>query len=267
MHVPEGFLVVFSALLGLIFGSFATVVAYRVPRRESVVSGRSKCPNCGHTITAIENVPLFSYLFLRGRCRNCGVRISPRYPAIEVATAILFGLAAVKFDLSLELGAYAGLFWTLVVLTVIDLEERKLPDRITLPLFVVGLALLALAAVLDDRLDDFAPDVFVSIALIAGIVVAMYPLRRVDRERANADDAATEAATPPDDERDVEAPPRRRGRLDPWGLLALVLWFVFMGYSFVEGERASLGGALVGAGLLSGLLFAFGLLYAGGMGG
>ncbi|MDQ4096004.1 MAG: prepilin peptidase, partial [Actinomycetota bacterium] len=152
VDVPEGFLVVFSALLGLIFGSFATVVAYRVPRRESVVSGRSKCPNCGHTITAIENVPLFSYLFLRGRCRNCKARISPRYPAIEVATAILFGLAAVKFDLSLELVAYAGLFWTLVVLTVIDLEERKLPDRITLPLFVVGLALLALGAVLDDRL-------------------------------------------------------------------------------------------------------------------
>ncbi|MDQ4095189.1 MAG: A24 family peptidase, partial [Actinomycetota bacterium] len=131
----------------------------------------------------------------------------------------------------------------------------------------VGLALLALAAVLDDRLGDFAPDVFVSIALITGIVVAMYPLRRVDRERADANDAATAAAIPPGDERDVEAPPRKRGRLDPWGLLALVLWFVFMGYSFVEGERASLAGALLGAGLFSGFFFAIALLYAGGMGG
>lgn len=272
LDVPEGLLVVFAALLGLIFGSFGTVVAYRVPRRESVVSGRSKCPNCGHTITAIENVPLFSYLFLRGKCRNCGARISPRYPAIEVVTAILFGLAAAKFDLSLELVAYAAFFWTLVVLTVIDLEERKLPDRITLPLFLVGLALLALSAILDDRVGDFAPDVFVSIALIIGIVIAMFPLRRADRERAKAeaDATASESAStdaPPADERDVEAPPRRRGRLDPWGLLALVLWFVFMGYAFVEGERASLAGALLGAALFSGFFFAIALLYVGGMGG
>ena len=277
MDVPEGLLVVFAALLGLIFGSFGTVVAYRVPRRESVVTGRSKCPNCGHTITAIENVPLFSYVFLRGRCRNCGARISPRYPAIEVVTAILFGLAAAKFDLSVELVAYAGLFWTLVVLTVIDLEERKLPDRITLPLFVVGLAVLALASILDDRLGDFAPDVFVSIALVVGIVIAMFPLRRVDRERANKEAATatvepqaevgTQETAPPADERDVEAPPRRRGRLDPWGLLALVLWFVFMGYAFVEGERASLAGALLGAALFSGFFFAIALLYVGGMGG
>lgn len=272
MDVPEGLLVALAALLGLIFGSFGTVVAYRLPRRESVVTGRSKCPSCGHTITAFENVPLFSYLFLRGRCRNCGARISPRYPAIEVVTAILFGLAAAKFDLSLEMFAYAGLFWSLVVLTVIDLEERKLPDRITLPLFLVGVGVLALAAILDDRVGDFAPDVFVSIAIIVGIVIAMFPLRRADRERANRTHATEGAledgrSAPPTDERDAEAPPRRRGRLDPWGFVTLFLWFVFMGYAFVEGERVSLAGALLGAALFSGFFFAIALVYAGGMGG
>lgn len=270
LDLPEGLVVAFAALLGLIFGSFGTVVAYRVPRRESVVAGRSKCPSCGHTITALENVPLFSYLFLRGRCRNCGATISPRYPAIEVATAALFALAAVKFDLSLEFVAYASFFWTLVVLTVIDLEERKLPDRITLPLFLVGLALLTLNAILDEALGDFAPDVLISILLIVGIIVAMFPLRRVDRERAKAAelaDPASEGAAPLPDERDVEAPPRRRGRLDMWGLLALVLWFVFLGVAFIEGERVSLAGALLGAALFSGFFFAIALLYVGGMGG
>ena len=259
MDIPEGLLVAFAAILGLIFGSFGTVVAYRLPKGESVVTGRSKCPSCGHTITAVENVPLFSYLFLRGRCRNCGTRISPRYPAIEVATAALFALAAVKFDLSIELVAYAGLFWTLVVLTVIDLEEKKLPDKITLPLFLVGLAALALAAILDDRVGDLAPDVFVSMALVVGIIVAMYPLREKDRVKAKESSVSG-------DESDVETPPRRR-RLDPLGLLALVLWFVFMGWTFVEGERVSLAGALLGAALFSGFFFAIALLYAGGLGG
>lgn len=258
MDIPEGIVVAFAAILGLIFGSFGTVVAYRLPKGESVVTGRSKCPSCGHTITAIENVPLFSYLFLRGRCRNCGTRISPRYPAIEVATALLFALAAIKFDLSLELVAYAGVFWALVVLTVIDLEEKKLPDKITLPLFVLGLAALALSAVLDDAVGDFAPDVFVAIAIIVFVVVAMFPLRRKDRESARSESTG---------ESDAPTPPPRRGRLDPLGLLALVVWFAFMGWAFVEGERVSLAGALLGAALFSGFFFAIALLYAGGLGG
>lgn len=262
MGVPEGLLVGFAAILGLIFGSFGTVVAYRLPKGESVVGGRSKCPSCGHTITAVENVPLFSYLFLRGRCRNCGTKISPRYPAIEVITAVLFALGALKFDLSLELFVYVGLFWTLVVLTVIDLEEKKLPDKVTLPLFLVGTGALALAALLDDRVGEFSPDVFVSIGVVVFVVIAMFPFRRSDRERTKDEDAL-----PPADEDDAESAPRRRGGMNPWGLLALVVWAVLLVAAFVEGERVSLAGALLGAALFSGFFFAIALSYIGGMGG
>jgi prepilin signal peptidase PulO-like enzyme (type II secretory pathway) len=74
MGAEEALLIAFAVLLGLMFGSFATAAAYRIPRRESFVTGRSKCPNCGATITAIENIPLFSYIALRGRCRPRATR-------------------------------------------------------------------------------------------------------------------------------------------------------------------------------------------------
>ncbi|MDQ4143403.1 MAG: prepilin peptidase [Actinomycetota bacterium] len=259
MDIPEGFLAVLAAILGLIFGSFGTVVAYRLPKGETVVSGRSKCPNCGHTITAIENIPLFSYLFLRGRCRNCGVKISVRYPAIEVVTGILFALAVIKFDLTIEAFVYAGLFWTLVVLAVIDLEEKKLPDKITLPLFVVGLGALALAAFLDDRVGDLAPDVIVSAAVILVVMAVMFPWRAADRR--------PDAQTPPAGEEDVEPTRPKRIRINPWGLSALVAWMVLLGAAFLEGERVSLAGAVVGAGLFAGFFFAVALTAMGGMGG
>jgi prepilin signal peptidase PulO-like enzyme (type II secretory pathway) len=104
----EVVLIVEAAVLGLVFGSFATAAAYRIPRRESLSKGRSKCPHCGTTIRAVENIPVFSYLFLRGRCRHCGQRISPRYPLIELATGALFAMAAWKFGLSVEGIVYAA---------------------------------------------------------------------------------------------------------------------------------------------------------------
>lgn len=153
------YLVVSAALLGLIFGSFASVAAYRIPRRESFVRGRSRCPECGTTITARENIPILSYFLQRGRCRHCGARISARYPFIEITTGALFALAFAKFGLSLEAALYAAFFWVLVVLTVIDLEHRLLPNRIVYPSFIVGVAGLAVAALVDDapeRLTDLA---------------------------------------------------------------------------------------------------------------
>jgi leader peptidase (prepilin peptidase) / N-methyltransferase len=155
----EVILIVFAAVLGLIFGSFATASAYRIPRHEPISKGRSKCPHCGATIRAVENIPLFSYLFLRGRCRHCGHRISPRYPLIELATGALFALAAWKFGLSVEAIVYAGFFWALVVLTVIDLEFKLLPNRVVYPAFVAGWVGLVVAALMDgetDRLLDAA---------------------------------------------------------------------------------------------------------------
>lgn len=145
------FLVTFTGILGLIFGSFGTVAAWRIPRRESIVTGRSHCPQCGAMITAIENVPVLSWLLLRGRCRHCGNPISPRYPLIELTTGILFALSAAKFGLSVETFVFAALFWVLVVLTVIDLDHKLLPNRIVYPSFVAGWAGLAVAALVRDE--------------------------------------------------------------------------------------------------------------------
>src|SRR5919201_1143356 len=82
---------------GLAFGSFLTVVIYRVPLGRSIVAPRSACPSCGATIRPRDNIPVVSYLLLRGRCRSCGVRISPRYALVELLTAGLFAAAAIKF--------------------------------------------------------------------------------------------------------------------------------------------------------------------------
>lgn len=152
-------LVVLTGVLGLIFGSFGTVAAWRIPRRESIVTGRSHCPGCGATITWVENIPVLSWLVLRGRCRHCGNPISIRYPLIELATGVLFSLCAAKFEWSVETFVYAAFCWVLVVLTVIDLDTKLLPNRIVYPAFVVGWAGLVAAAIVDgvtDRLLDAA---------------------------------------------------------------------------------------------------------------
>lgn len=169
--------VLFFAGLGLIFGSFATVAAHRIPRRETIVTGRSRCPSCGRQIKAYENIPVLSWLFLKGRCAGCGERISPRYPLIELGTAILFALAAAKFDLTVEAFIYSAFFWVLVVLTVIDLDHKLLPDRVVYPAFVVGWIALVAAALADSdagRLTDAAMG-----ALIFGgfffLVAFIYP--------------------------------------------------------------------------------------------
>src|SRR5262245_37936144 len=85
------------AVVGLLIGSFLTVVEYRIPRKESIVGGRSMCPSCGAVIRARDNVPVFSWILLRGRCRSCGARISPVYPLTELATAALFVGASLEF--------------------------------------------------------------------------------------------------------------------------------------------------------------------------
>lgn len=142
-------MIVGAGFLGLVFGSFAGLVAHRVPRGEAIVTGRSKCPRCGRKLGALENVPLVSYAVLRGRCRGCGERIALRYPLIELASGGLFGLAAWKFGASLEGVVFAAFFWMLVVLTAIDLEHHLLPNKIVLPALVAGWVLLALAALVE----------------------------------------------------------------------------------------------------------------------
>lgn len=121
------------------------MVVSRYPEWKDL-NGRSRCPSCDRTITWVENIPIFSYIFLGGRCRGCKERISPRYPILEGLTALLFGLAAARFGLSFRAAIYAAFFWSLVVLTFIDLEHKKLPNKITLPTFFVGIPLVALDA-------------------------------------------------------------------------------------------------------------------------
>jgi leader peptidase (prepilin peptidase)/N-methyltransferase len=166
-----------AALFGLLMGSFATVAAHRIPRRQSWVTGRSKCPSCGHVITARENVPLLSFALQRGHCRHCGARISWRYPATEVVTAALFVFAVLRFGASIESVVYAGLFWVLVVLAVIDLEQRLLPNRVVYPAFVIGWVALALAAWAEGSPERLA-DAALGAAIFGGmlfLVAFIYP--------------------------------------------------------------------------------------------
>lgn len=152
---------VVAALLGLLIGSFLNVVIYRIPKmmqRESdnyvaqesgkelphqdrfnLMVPRSTCPCCGHQITALENIPVISYIALGGKCRKCKARISPRYPAIELLTAALSGLLVWTFG-SGSAGMATLLFaWLLIAMTFIDFDTQLLPDDLTYPLLWAGL--------------------------------------------------------------------------------------------------------------------------------
>ena len=135
--MDTGIRAVIAAIVGLAVGSFLTVVVDRVPRKESVVAPRSRCPRCGAEIRNRDNVPIFSYLWLRGRCRSCGERISVRYPVLEALTAVAFaGTAAVYASIYLivMLCAFCAV---MLVVAAIDLEHRVIPNRITYPAFPV----------------------------------------------------------------------------------------------------------------------------------
>ncbi|ROS30691.1 A24 family peptidase [Cellulomonas sp. PhB150] len=139
-------LVALVGLLGLAVGSFLNVVVWRVPRGESVVSPPSACPRCGHEIRPRDNVPVLSWLILRGRCRDCGEPISARYPLVEAATGLLFAGAAWFTGVAWVLPAALYLVAIGVALTLIDLDTKRLPNAIVLPSYLVAAALLALAS-------------------------------------------------------------------------------------------------------------------------
>jgi leader peptidase (prepilin peptidase) / N-methyltransferase len=130
---------IFVAMLGLAFGSFLNVCIWRLPRHESVAKGRSRCPECGAVIRAMDNVPLLSFLVLRGRCRDCGAGISWRYPAIELATAALWVLCWLEFSLSLEAVGMALFCFLALGLAAMDAARMILPNAFTLPGIVLGL--------------------------------------------------------------------------------------------------------------------------------
>ncbi|WP_027008112.1 prepilin peptidase [Conexibacter woesei] len=136
-----------AALFGLIIGSFLNVVAWRLPRGESLVKPRSKCPGCDTQLKAYDNIPLFSWLVLRGRCRNCKTSISARYPVVEAVTGALYALVvAVKHDDAAQLVLGLVLVTFLVPIAVIDLDVRRIPNALTAPAAVLAIVLGALLA-------------------------------------------------------------------------------------------------------------------------
>jgi leader peptidase (prepilin peptidase)/N-methyltransferase len=158
-------------ILGLLVGSFLNVVIHRLPvmlkqqwrtdcvsfleqenheptvspedphQSFNLVTPRSRCPHCGHLITALENIPVVSYLFLKGRCRECQTRISIRYPLVEILSASLVAIVAWKFGVTFQAGMAMLLSWGLICLSFIDYDHQYLPDNITLPFLWLGLLL------------------------------------------------------------------------------------------------------------------------------
>jgi len=135
-----------AGVLGLLVGSFLNVVVYRVPRGESVVRPGSRCPGCGTPIAPRDNVPVVSWLLLRGRARCCGQRIPARYPLVELATGAAFAAVAAWLGPSWALPAFWYLAAISIALALIDVAVHRLPDPIVLPSYPVGAALLGLAS-------------------------------------------------------------------------------------------------------------------------
>lgn len=172
-------------MLGLFVGSFLNVVIHRLPKMMerdwqvqaaelrgepvphiehfNLATPRSRCPHCGHLITAIENIPLISYLALRGRCGHCGAGIGKRYPIVEVFSALLSGYAAWHFGFGLAAMAALLFIWTMLALAFIDIDTQLLPDDLTLPLLWLGLLFN-----LDDTFTDLSSAV---IGAMAGYLV------------------------------------------------------------------------------------------------
>jgi leader peptidase (prepilin peptidase) / N-methyltransferase len=137
---------IFLFLFGLLIGSFLTVVAHRVPRGESIVGGRSRCPACGAQIAAYDNVPILSWLLLRGQARCCGAPISPRYPLTELAAGALYAaVTIVLWDDPAQVALGLAFVTMLLAITLTDLERRIIPNRVLLVGAVVGAAIATIA--------------------------------------------------------------------------------------------------------------------------
>jgi leader peptidase (prepilin peptidase)/N-methyltransferase len=176
MIIPTGFvavMVILSGVLGLVVGSFLNVVVFRVPNGQSIVSPPSACPQCSVPIKPYDNVPVVSWIVLRGRCRTCRKPISPRYPLVELGTALFFGAVTWGFlsgwvpsgasavegagpsvGAALVVAAFLYLAAISVSLALIDLDTHRLPNALVLPSYIAGIGFLALASAAQG---DFTP--------------------------------------------------------------------------------------------------------------
>jgi leader peptidase (prepilin peptidase) / N-methyltransferase len=163
---------VIAALGGLVVGSFLNVVVWRLPRRESLATPPSHCPSCETPIRPYDNVPVVSWLLLRGRCRHCAAPISSRYPSVELATGALYAAVVASQDDAVRIVLGLLLVSALVPITLIDIDHRIIPNRITAPAAIVAIVVIA-------ALDfDFLPEAL--IAAVAGggfffIAAVLYP--------------------------------------------------------------------------------------------
>ncbi len=211
------------AVLGLVIGSFLTVVIYRVPRSLSIVSPRSACPTCGAAISEQDTLHVLSWLLLRGRCRNCRSPISKRYPLVELACAGLFAATAARFGYSWDLPAFLVLFAGLLALSCIDVEMMLLPRKIVYPLSVmVGLLLVMAAAVTGDW-----HDLLVAALCALGWFVVFFAINLIDGRLLGFGDV----------------------RLAP--VLGFSLGWLGVGYVFLGFFAANLFGAVIGVALIS----------------
>jgi leader peptidase (prepilin peptidase) / N-methyltransferase len=215
-------LIAFCGIFGLAVGSFLNVVIYRVPRHESVVTPRSACPSCGKPISAADNVPVISWVLLRGRCRNCNTAISTRYPLIEVLAASLFAGAAARTGFAWDLPAYLVLCAALLALACIDLEHLLLPKALVYSALGLFTALLALAAGISGHWHDLV----IGTACAAGWFVVFFLLNALSPRLLGFGDV----------------------RLAP--LLGLSLGWLGVRYVLLGFFSANLIGALVGIALI-----------------
>jgi leader peptidase (prepilin peptidase) / N-methyltransferase len=160
--------IAFAAALGAVLGSFLNVVIWRLPRAQSLVTPGSRCPSCNRPIAAYDNVPVISWLLLRGRCRRCGARISPRYPLVELLTAVAFAAVVVVRGFDDELLLWLPFVACLIALAGIDFDHKLLPNRIVYPMAAYG----AVATLLVDR-DDIVEN------LVAGAGAFVFLLAAV----------------------------------------------------------------------------------------
>ncbi len=162
-----GLLVVACGLLGLTIGSFLNVVIWRVPRGESIAHPPSHCPHCDTEIKPYDNIPVVSWVLLRGRCRACRAGIAARYPLVELACGVLWVAMALRFGWTWALPAYLVLVSALLALSLIDFDTFLLPNSIIYPLGVALVVLFGVAALLEDAVGDYVRALLGGVAAFA----------------------------------------------------------------------------------------------------
>lgn len=183
-----GFVVFF--ILGLVFGSFANVLIYRIPRNESIVFPGSHCPVCGHPLSWKDNIPLLSYIFLKGKCRYCGAKISPRYPIVEFSMGLLFVLGFAIYGLSVQLLFVLTAYFLLFVISWIDFEHGVVPDSLTF----AGVAIGLLGHFLFDRNGLLLSFSGLALALVLGFLIRILGRLAFKREAFGEGDITTLSA-------------------------------------------------------------------------